>query len=119
MEQCTRRWGPYSSIASLYMLRVADNERTAIFLPEDQALADRVPRVIDVEDIMSDEGDIPRKPKSRKRLVKGLDGEISQCAASNLAKFGVNLNSSSVGSRENRSSFGIKLNSTCSSALDI
>jgi len=34
MEQHTRLWGPFGSIASLYMLRVADNERAAVFLPE-------------------------------------------------------------------------------------
>lgn len=34
MEEHARRWGPFGTIASLYLLRVADNERAAIFLPD-------------------------------------------------------------------------------------
>lgn len=34
MEQHTRSWGPFGSIASLYLLRVADNKRAAVFLPD-------------------------------------------------------------------------------------
>ncbi|CAE8591833.1 unnamed protein product [Polarella glacialis] len=33
MQEHTCRWGPYGSIASLYMLRIADNESAAVFLP--------------------------------------------------------------------------------------
>lgn len=34
MEKHTQAWGPFGSIASLYMLRVADNEKAALFLPD-------------------------------------------------------------------------------------
>lgn len=34
MVEQAKHWGPYGSIATMYLLRVADNERAAIFLPE-------------------------------------------------------------------------------------
>jgi len=34
MEERAERWGPYGSIATLYLLRIADNEGSAVFLPD-------------------------------------------------------------------------------------
>jgi DNA-3-methyladenine glycosylase II len=113
MELCVRRWGPYSTIASLYMLRLADNENSAIFLP------DELGTNIDVSPTLELECDSGMEHVAQGR--RGRKRRLSAASASDeVSKFGVDLNRKVLYSNQSshHQAFEGKLNPTIS-VLDI
>lgn len=80
MEERTRLWGPFSSIGCLYCLRVADNEKSAIFLPE-TSTSIGVPFALPVElDPAKDtvKGKRPKRLKSEKSDESALRVSLAE-----------------------------------------
>jgi DNA-3-methyladenine glycosylase II len=117
MQECVMRWGPYSSIASLYMLRLADNENSAIVLPDlEYAYPSTENVVIDIEE--TEDRTSPPEEESRKRKKTNSDSSRRYDQSSKLAKFNMDLNKASPSTDMKPTTFN-KLSHNSDTVLDI